>query len=183
MILFTALYISGEAADAAVRLSELLRSRSEGSYPPRENYHVTIHYFGEQDRRTMQKIRAVLDAHPIPECSLTFDRLVRFHGNRGDQVVYAAADCAALSAWRRTLSEAYRKEGIGFDEKDFLPHITLVRGKQGRIQFEDIEVPAVTFRPAKPVLLESLQIRGKRIYRPAEPEDEEHEYDDQSDTV
>ena len=71
------------------------------------------------------------------------------------------------------LSDAYRRERISFDEKDFRPHITLVRGKQGHITFEDMEVPAMKFTPAQPVLLESIQKNGRRIYQPAEPEGKE----------
>lgn len=173
MVLFSALRISGKAADAAEALAEALKERSSGSYPPRENYHVTIHYFGEQNFRTLQRIQAVLTDHPLPELTLCFDHLVRFPGSRGDQVVYAAKDCPALQEWRTSLSDALRSEHIPFDEKEFRPHITLVRGKQGHIAFEDMDVPAVAFTPAQPVLLESIQRNGRRIYRPVNPEEEE----------
>lgn len=173
MILFTALRIPDEAADEAEALAEELRKRTSGSYPPRENYHVTIHYFGEQDRRTLRRIHEIMNEHPLPGMTLCFDHLIRFPGTRGDQIVYAAADCPQLQAWRMSLSDAYRRERIPFDEKEFRAHITLVRGKQGHIAFEDMKVPAMKFTPAQPVLLESIQKNGRRIYRPAEPEGKE----------
>ena len=173
MILFSALRIPDEAADVAEALAEALKKRSSGSYPPRENYHVTVHYFGEQNSRNQRRIQTIMKKHPLPELTLCFDHLVRFPGSRGDQVVYAATDCPSLQEWRTSLSDALRSEHIPFDEKEFRPHITLVRGKQGHIAFEDMEVPPVTFSPAQPVLLESIQRNGRRIYRPVNPEEEE----------
>ena len=168
MILFTAFRISEEAAEAAMHLQDVLRTRTPGSFPVRENLHVTVHYFGEQEASAVRGIASVLETCPLPDTEFCFDHLVRFSGARGDHLVYAAAENEALQAWRAQLSRCYAEAGFTFDEKPFLPHITLVRGKNGRIDTDGIEVPAVRFRPEPPVLLESLQIKGKRIYRPAD---------------
>ena len=170
MIVFSALPAPEGAADAAEALCDILRKRTKGSFPPRENYHITLHYFGEADYDTIRSIDRILKSVPVPELTLRFDHLLRFHGRSGDQIVYACRDNPALQTWQKKLSEVYREAGIWFDPKEYRPHITLVRGKQGRIEIDDIRVPAVEFRPPVPVLLESLQIGGARVYRPVNPD-------------
>ena len=177
MIVFSALRIPKEAADAAEALSDVLRQRTAGSFPRQENYHITVHYFGEVNERAVRSLDHILKTHPLPELTLRFDHLLRFHGSRGDQIVYACRECPGLQEWQRELGEAYRKERFRFDKKEYRPHITLVRRKQGRIEIDDISVPAVEFQPGEPVLLESLQIKGQRIYRPVYGAQEDN-YDD-----
>ena len=177
MIVFSAMRIPEKAADTAEALSDILRERTAGSFPRRENYHITVHYFGEVNERAVRSLDHILKTHPLPDMTLRFDHLLRFHGRQGDQIVYACRDCPELQAWRKELSTALRKARFRFDEKEYRPHITLVRGKQGRIEIDDIPVPAAEFKPEEPILLESLQIKGKRIYRPILP-GQEGNYDD-----
>ena len=81
MIIFSALRIPKEAADAAEALSDVLRQRTAGSFPRRENYHITVHYFGEVNERAVRSLDCILKTHPLPELTLRFDRLLRFHGS------------------------------------------------------------------------------------------------------
>ena len=166
MILFSAIRLSEEAADTAVRLQEILRRRSAGNYPVKENLHVTVQYYGKGTNADIARISDILQEIPLPDPRLQFDRLLRFGGTRGDHIVYGAAENSAFQAWQNELCEACRRTGVRFDEKPFKPHITLVRGKEGRIETDDIDVPVVSFAPESPVLFESLQIKGQRVYRP-----------------
>lgn len=165
MIVFSAFQLTNEAADAAEKLQGILKERTAGSFPPRENLHITVLYYGETEEARIKDLHALLEAHPLPSAELCFDRLLRFGGRKGDHIVYSCGECAELTEWHTRLCEDTRAAGFRFDAKPYVPHITLVRGKQGRIETEDINVPSVILRPQEAVLFESLSIRGKRIYR------------------
>ncbi len=146
-------------------MQEELRIRTSGSFPRPDNYHITISYFGEVNEFGLERIRKVHAEQPLPKLQITLDHLHCFHGAKGDHIVYASSAYEELAEWRAELCQRYRAERIRFDEKTFLPHVTLVRAKQRKVPIEDIPVPVLVMPAEEILLLESFQEQGKRIYR------------------
>ena len=166
MILFSAIFPDEAVKDVCTALQDQLKEQTEGSYPVRENLHVTTFYFGETTDETAARIQAILAAHPIPEMKIMLDHIHRFGGPSGGHIVYAGTNNEALHAWRKETADVFAAEGIAYSPEVFLPHITLVRAKQHPVRFLPDHVPVMTSSASVHVLLESLQIAGKRVYRP-----------------
>ena len=158
---------AGEAVrEEAFRLQTLLRPWVTGSYPARENFHVTLAYLGEIPQERVPEVLEVLYALPFPDCELTFDSLAAFTAHHRDTIVFLAQCPKELAAYREALHEKLLEKGFEPDPAPFRPHITLVRAKTGGHDLAGMEVIPETMKPAGAVLFHSFQSGGKRIYLP-----------------
>ena len=173
-ILFAALPVSEQVKEAAVHLQNALRLRTEGSYPVRENLHVTLAYLGEVPRGRMQEAASIVASVAAPECRLVFDRMLRWKG-QGDMFVYAADAPQSLCAYRAALHAALLKHRFSVDESQFTPHITLVRGKKKGVDIQGIEPVSAMMVSGPAVLFESIHLKTGRCYLPILPDGTEKE--------
>ena len=173
-ILFAALPVSEPVREAAVHLQNALRLRTEGSYPVRENLHVTLAYLGEVPRGRMQEAADIVASVAAPECRLVFDRMLRWKG-QGDMFVYAAEAPESLRAYRTAIHAALLKHRFSVEDSPFTPHITLVRGKKRGVDIQGIEPNAAVMVSGPAVLFESVHLKGGRHYIPVSPKISEKE--------
>lgn len=184
---FIALDLPDRFVDELVYFSQQLKRAVAGRFVPPENYHVTLAFLGSIDESDSQvAINAMHDALEalkleLPEdieliddyadyehegtVSLVSDGLGKF-GRSNDATLWLG-----LKKWPDVmdLAEALRSRlkeaGLSFDEKDFLPHITVARRADlrhcslGNLAFpEACEASALT-------LYESTLYRDRAVYK------------------
>ena len=181
---FAAFEVQEEGKTSCTALQDILRDRTAGSFPRRENLHVTLAYFGYIDEREIRRIQNILKKEPLPETEIVLEHLECFRGKSGDQIVLAGTAEERLIQYRSRIVQHLRAERIHVDGKPFKPHITLVRAKQQGIPIDDIAVQPLTLITRRAVLYHSYQSGKLRIYDPLwSTEEGKTDYDYQSHSV
>ena len=130
----------GEVADIARQL----RAAVPGRYVPRENYHVTLAFLGDIAASQIDEIANCMDASlskvekPI---RLKPDGIGKFGKSKNAMLWLGLNKAPEMMDLALRLRDNLAQEGISFDDKSFLPHITLAH----HAQIPDIELPALVF--------------------------------------
>ena len=126
--LFLALLLPDEMISFLVSLVKKLPGRP---LPP-DNFHLTLFFFGQVSSQEEGKIKETLSGAVLKEkpFTLSFADLSFFPSSgrpRGIWVKVGGRDEERLFSFRQRLGEEFLARNIGFDQKPFLPHITLTR--------------------------------------------------------
>jgi len=122
--LFTALEIPAEVA------SELLLHR--GGLPGARwiepvDYHVTLRFLGDVDRRIAREVDAMLDDIGGYPFEVTLDALGSFGGDKPRAVFARVQPTPRLSELQGDLERMARRLGLPAEGRKFVPHVTLAR--------------------------------------------------------
>ena len=112
--------------EAFFRTGQKLSRHCGGRRTRRENIHLTLAFLGAVEPERLDRVIAVADQIRLPPFALAFNRLGWWRQN---QVAWAAS-----SETPRPLLDLFKElqlglvqEGFKFDERRFLPHVTLLR--------------------------------------------------------
>lgn len=120
--LFAALPVPDEIADA---LTPLQKRLTAASWRPRENFHVTLRFFGDVSRDMAAALDEEIAQIEAPQLPLLVDGTGWF-GRREPHNVYARIrPTEALTALAGACERAARRLGLPADKRRFTPHITL----------------------------------------------------------
>lgn len=129
---FIALELPVEFADDIAAMARVLSASVEGRFLSRDTYHVTLAFLGDIAEADITRAMDALDeaCDRIDETSavpLVPDGLGKF-GRASDATLWLGlAKEAPLIALAERLRESLHIRGMNFDEKTFLPHVTLAR--------------------------------------------------------
>ena len=135
MRLFVALEISEEVrASIAALIRELKPLDSSWKWTRAENLHVTLKFLGEIPPEKLGGIKGVLSfvncEWPMP---LKFRGLGFFPNERRPRVLWVGMEAPkSLPALAATIEEGLAKVGMPQEEREFTPHLTLARSKDGK---------------------------------------------------
>ena len=120
--LFAALPIRPDIADRLV----LLQTGVPGaSWRPRENFHITLRFFGDIDHLLAKDLDELLGSIPGRQMKLRLKGAGWF-GKREPHALWAGVDYdPALSDLAGACERAARQLGLPSDKRKFLPHVTL----------------------------------------------------------
>ncbi len=128
--LFTALEVPREAA---MSLS-LLRGGIPGArWIDVENYHITLRFFGDMDGRTADELVDWLDRIDRPQFSLTLSGIGAFGGKKPHSIFASVAPSPELYALQAEIERICQRIGLPPDPRKFMPHVTLARLKNARL--------------------------------------------------
>ena len=125
--LFAALPVPAEIWPGLLKLQKGLEG---ASWRPRENFHVTLRFFGEVDHATARELDAELGAISIGQFELVA-RGTGWFGRREPYAAWAGVEgvddeaTEALNRLARQCERAARRVGLGPEPRPFRPHITL----------------------------------------------------------
>ena len=172
MRLFIAFGFSEPSRELLGRYAAALRDLSSGgSYPPAENYHVTLAFLGECERSRVADVEAAIKASvkgrlPIP---VTVGGAGSFDRPDGRIVWAGVRGGDALPALQKALCEALEERGFTFPDEDkrndYRPHVTL--GRNVRVKTEDLaKLPAETVNETLThvSLMLSARVHGQMRY-------------------
>ena len=143
MRIFIALEIPPLMQDELAGMVRPLRASMPGRFIPRENWHVTLAFLGDVPEATLPDVEDALDeaAKGIGRVTLAPDRLGKFGRSADASFWLGLADDLCLTALATRLREELREREIDFDDRPFLPHITLAR----RARIPKGELPPLPF--------------------------------------
>ena len=130
MRLFVAAELPQELLDALAETIADLRDCVRGRFVAIDSLHVTLAFLGEVERHRIPLLCATIDK--ACQGHAAFDAQLACFGNFGKRSKAALwqgfrdeADFARLASDVRS---ALKREGFRFDEKNYRPHVTLMRG-------------------------------------------------------
>jgi 2'-5' RNA ligase len=122
MRLFLAIRMNEDIRKAVSDVQRTFRKKgARGSFVPEENLHVTAAFIGEMGDPTL--VMDALEDLSFEPFRLTVDRVGCF----GDIWWAGTEDQEALKAVAAKIRHLLSLNGIPFDRKKFLPHITFIR--------------------------------------------------------
>lgn len=127
--LFTAIEIP---ETIALRLSMLRGGLSNARWIEPENYHVTLRFAGDVDDVTAREFAFALDGIEMPPFDLRLDGLGSFGGRKPRALWAGIAPNEALAALQRANERAAQRAGLAPEPRNFHPHVTLARIRNGR---------------------------------------------------
>lgn len=149
-------------------MARVLSTEVEGYFVPRQNYHVTLAFLGDIGEAQAREVMDVMDeacacAAAVP---MRPDGLGKF-GRASDATLWLGlASSPELTDLASCMREALGSRGIRFDDKPFLPHITLAR----RVRLPKGALPELAFplpsAAARVTLFKSTLSRDGAQYKP-----------------
>ena len=127
--LFVALSIPEEQTEAL----RAMQSGLDGArWRPAENFHLTLAFIGETDRRGMEDALDALSAVEAPGVELRLAGLGAF-GERKPRAVWAGVEPSpGLAHLQARVETALRRRGFDLERRKFVPHVTLAYLKGAR---------------------------------------------------
>ncbi|OGA48912.1 MAG: 2'-5' RNA ligase [Betaproteobacteria bacterium RIFCSPLOWO2_12_FULL_62_13] len=124
--LFFALWPGDKVRAALAQLARSVHRQCGGRMMLERNIHLTLLFLGDVSIERIADLHALAAAVAAPPFDLAVDTLNYWRHNR---IVWAgAAECpAALSKLVADLAQRLRTAGFPCEEREYLPHITLLR--------------------------------------------------------
>ena len=140
---FVALEIPDWYADEVAEFTRSFGPTVEGRFTPRENYHVTLAFLGNTPEPAVRQVMDVLDelVRIAAPATLEPDRLGTFGRPHDCTLWLGFKHTDELDDLAHYLRERLSARGIPFDEKRFMPHLTLAR----RVALPAGSLPAAGF--------------------------------------
>ncbi|MCV3767360.1 RNA 2',3'-cyclic phosphodiesterase [Rhizobium sp. TRM95796] len=129
--LFTALEIP---QSAALSLS-LLRGGLPGArWIDRENFHLTLRFIGDVDHRTADDLVNGLDRVHRTQFDLSLVGTGLFGSKKPHSIWAGVQPSAALNALQADIERVCQRIGLPPEPRKFMPHVTLARLKNARVE-------------------------------------------------
>ena len=158
MRLFIAVQFSDEILNALVgTMHDLKQQGLGGKYTPKQNLHLTLAFLGET--KQAREIREAMAAVPFEPFHLSLDG----SGNFGNLIWAGVKGSQKLKGYVRDLRRQLKAAGIPFDEKDFVPHVTLVRDAASAKSYR-VSVPKKDMMVRRISLMKSENKNGRMVY-------------------
>lgn len=145
MRLFIAINLSEEIKSNIETSARLVKSYStKGSFPKRDNYHITLAFLGDVDEDRIPALRFIMDQCKVDSFPISVEEIDAFHKKDGDIVHRRIEATRRLYNVQEKLTRLLRKSDFNLDKKAFTPHITIARRvvwKKGYNAFEISDFP------------------------------------------
>lgn len=128
--LFTAIEIP---RDAALSLSFLRGGLPSARWIDVENYHLTLRFIGDVEGRLADELVAAFDRIERAPFSLTLEGVGAFGSKKPHSIYARVQPSLPLEALQGDIDRTCRRLGLAADARKFLPHVTLARLRQPKV--------------------------------------------------
>jgi RNA 2',3'-cyclic 3'-phosphodiesterase len=157
---FFALWPSAEVRDALAALAREVQAECGGRATRPDTIHLTLFFVGAIERTRMAALQTIANTVASAPFELVIDRLGYF---RRARVAWAGAVCPPpLASLVVQLTAKLAAEGIGGEDRPYVPHITLSREAARKPARASID--PVIWRAHDFVLVESMSRAGGSFY-------------------
>ena len=144
----------------------------KGSYTPKENFHLTLHFLGEVQEEDLDYLQEAIyeTARRNRPFRMTIDKIGFFpRGNKG--ILWAGLEKSShLQRLFGTLEKSLEQQGFARERKGLSPHITLGREVEPHRSFADVQRTVQVAPMAVSVrgisLMESVRRGARLMYVP-----------------
>lgn len=176
--LFVAILLPPEVKTAVFDLEEDVRKKASTAdvrWVPMENFHVTLHFLGDQDQATRERLIEKLRKgnYPAP-FDLSLSRVSAFPNMSAPSIFHVElAQSEPASLLHRETGNAVASLGIPLDSRAWTPHVTIGRQKdlakpRASLTVMDFPVPDLSFRVSSFALVRSTLKAEGSVYDPVE---------------
>lgn len=171
MRLFIAINFEEAIRDSMAGTMEALQRHGvTGSFPEKENIHLTLVFIGEGGPAEQAKIEGVMKQVRVPPFNMTIQGFGRFPRRGGDICWLGIEPCEPLQWLHKQLQDGLKSAGFSLESQEYKPHLTLGRKV---ILPKDFDLFAFS-RGIRPLtvevrefsLMQSLHIQDALRYRP-----------------
>ena len=120
--LFAALSIPDHIAEILLPLQTGL---PQARWRPRENFHITLKFYGEVDHATAGKLHEALSDIKFEPFTVALKGSGWFGGKKPHSVWVGIAPNEQLTELHKACSKAARTAGLSIESQKFTPHITM----------------------------------------------------------
>ena len=111
--------------DIGETLKPLMKGVPGARWRPRENFHITLRFFGEMDERQAEDLDAELAAIQAPAFTLGLEGAGWFGKADPHALWLGLSDTGPVTALNAKCDKAARRAGLAPDPRKFHPHMTL----------------------------------------------------------
>ncbi|MCR5300444.1 MAG: RNA 2',3'-cyclic phosphodiesterase [Erysipelotrichaceae bacterium] len=156
MRLFVAIDLSEEMrASLVTMMHDLKKADVKGSYQPVANLHLTLAFLGETE--DVETVKEVLKSVTYKPFRMAFGE----KGNFGNTFWIGVKSNQGLNKLAKDVRAALAGR-LPEEEKEFVPHITLIRNCSGKTQ--GVKAAKGEMMVKKVSLMKSEEKKGKRVY-------------------
>ena len=141
---FVALELPEAFADEVAALARQLAAVCEGRFVPEGSHHLTLAFLGEVDETGVRAAMEALETAcaGMGPIELAAEGLGTFGRGRATTLWLGIRRSEELDLLARRVREELAARGLTYDEKDFLPHVTLARrARAPRGELGDLAFP------------------------------------------
>lgn len=120
--LFAALPIPDDVAEPLARLQ---RGVPGARWSPRENFHITLRFFGEMDETKADDLDRELEAIVADPFEIALKGAGHFGGGEPHALWLGVASNPPLESLARKCDAAARRAGLALEKRPYTPHLTL----------------------------------------------------------
>lgn len=169
MRVFIALNLPQKTKDNLERsASEFKSLATGGSFTPKDNYHLTLHFLGEVAPSDLIYVQSAMDGVkdlPAPELSVSQFTVLR----ASDIVCAKLRQSAELTTLHDELGLRLEQHGFEVEHRAYRPHVTLIRKKSFALPFSEVtksvKVYNMPFYATELTLFESVFTNSGVTYR------------------
>lgn len=170
MRVFVALKLPDKTKDNLARSAEQLRHFDcGGSFIPKDNYHVTLHFLGEVAASDLIYVQSAMDAvadMPAPTVAISQLSVLR----ASDIVCAKFRKDKMLTELHEALAQKLEEQGFTVEHRAYRPHVTLVRKYKFSLPFSEVtksvDVYNAPFVADEIVLYQSELTKFGAVYTP-----------------
>ena len=138
MRVFIALNLPQKIKDNLERSAcEFKQLATGGSFIPKDNYHLTLHFLGEVAPSDLTFIQSAMDgvkALPAPEIAVSQFTVLR----ASDVVCAKLRQTQALTTLHDELGAGLEQHGFVVEHRAYRPHVSLIRKKSFALPFSEV---------------------------------------------
>lgn len=170
MRLFVAILFPAEAVDHLIDVQARLKQNAlQGSFPPRENIHLTVAFLGEVEPPKLHAIKEAMRKVSIASFSLLLTEVGSFKTSEGRLYWMGVKKNDQLDTLYEELTMGLSHGNVRYDDKEFKPHVTLGREVALKDDFDLVKFNQ-TLAPMrvdveKIALMRSDRVNGNIQYR------------------
>lgn len=128
MRLFIAITLPENIKQNIKRSAGIVKKYSvKGSFPEKENYHITLAFLGEVDEDRIPLIRSIMDLCRVDAFPVSVEEIGAFSKKDGDVVHRIIESTKRLYNLQDKLARLLTKNGFVLEKCAFTPHITIGR--------------------------------------------------------
>ena len=147
----------------AQKLLLLQTNLPKARWRPRENFHITLKFYGEVEHDTAVRLHEALSAIRFEEFEVSLKGAGWFGGKKPQSVWVGVAPSEPLNKLHLASSKAARIAGLSLEQQRYTPHVTLAYCRTTPIEPVASWVTPLTDLVTEPFAMESFHLYSSRI--------------------